>query len=64
MERNEVLKALTCCNEFLCGDCPYKAWDSDEYKLRCIHMLISDLHQIFNLNNTEKLWLDFIEKEK
>ena len=42
----ETLEALDACNEFECGRCPYQKYDSDEYKLRCIHMLITNLHEI------------------
>ena len=44
--KKEVLHALDCCNEFLCEECLYRKWDSDEYKLRCIHMLINDLTKV------------------
>lgn len=43
-----MLAALASCAEFLCDECPYRIWDSDEYKLRCIHLLIKDLNKILN----------------
>ena len=42
----QTLEALDACNEFECGRCPYQIYDSDDYKLRCIHMLIENLHEI------------------
>ena len=42
----QTLEALNACNEFECGRCPYQIYDSDEYKLRCINMLIESLHEI------------------
>lgn len=46
MERSKVYKGLNCCKEFLCGECPYKGFDHEIYKMRCIHMLIADLAEL------------------
>ena len=46
MTKEEVLKGLECCTEFLCGECPYKEYDSKDYLLRCTHMLLVDLKNI------------------
>lgn len=46
MTKNEVLKGLECCKEYLCDECPYQKYDHIEYKLRCIHKLIADLAEL------------------
>ena len=46
MTKEEVLKGLECCTEFLCGECPYKEYDSKDYLLRCTHMLLVGLKNI------------------
>lgn len=48
MEKLDIYKGLKCCSEFLCGECPYQIYDSDHYKLRCIHKLIVDLNSLLN----------------
>lgn len=50
MEKFEIYKGLKCCSEFLCGECPYQIYDSDHYKLRCIHKLIVDLNNIIGVD--------------
>lgn len=47
MEKDDVLKGLECCKEFLCDECPYQKYESIDYKLRCIHKLIVDLFNLF-----------------
>lgn len=42
----ETLEALDACEDFECGRCPYKKYDNHDYMLRCVHMLISDLHDL------------------
>ena len=46
MTKEETLKGLKCCAEFLCDECPYKIYEHIDYKLRCIHKLIIDLNEI------------------
>jgi hypothetical protein len=46
MTLEETLKGLNCCSEFLCGECPYKAYDSQDYVMRCTHKLIVDLQAL------------------
>ena len=46
MTREEVLKGLECCAEFLCGECPYKIYSHVDYKLRCNYKLIADLRVV------------------
>ena len=48
VQNSSLLEALAHCAEFLCDECPYQKWDSNEYKLRCIHMLIVDLNEMLN----------------
>lgn len=45
MTEQEVLKGLNCCVEFLCGECPYKKYDSKNYSLRCVNKLLNDLKE-------------------
>lgn len=42
----KVLKGLECCAEFLCDECPYQKYEHDDYKLRCIHLLVMDLNML------------------
>ena len=44
--KEETLKALQACHDFCCGECPYQKYDSYEYKLRCIHILIDNLYEL------------------
>lgn len=43
MTKEEALKGLECCAEFLCDECPYKIYSHIDYKFRCNYKLISDL---------------------
>ena len=45
-EKEVVEKALFLCREFVCGECPYDKYQSHDYPLRCMNMLISDLCEI------------------
>lgn len=40
---DELMKALECCAEYLCGECPYQKYNSTDYILKCSHKLIADL---------------------
>ena len=42
--KEQILEALSCCTEFECGKCPYQHLDSQDYPLRCIHILIQDIY--------------------
>ena len=42
--KDTILKGLECCVEFLCKECPYQFLDDHEHPLRCIHTLITDIH--------------------
>lgn len=45
-DKYQIFQGLSCCAEFFCDGCPYKKYDDDyTYKIRCIHMLIEDLHE-------------------
>ena len=46
MTKEETLKGLKCCADFLCDDCPYQIYSHDEYKMRCNYKLIKDLKNI------------------
>ena len=54
MTREETLKGLACCAEFLCDECPYKIYEHIDYKLRCSHKLISDLVALDGLGTIER----------
>ena len=57
MTINETELGLKCCNEFLCGECPYEIYDDKEngtYIMRCIHKLIQDVSKLyFNKTNED-----------
>ena len=58
MKREEIEQGMKCCNEFLCGECPYEKYDdkeSHQYIMRCIHMLIQDINKLYFecMENTE-----------
>ena len=46
MNQTEILKALDCCADFICGECPYRKYESKEYPLQCIHKLLVDLKEL------------------
>lgn len=41
----ELEKALECCSKFLCDECPYQKYDSHNYPIRCIHILVVDVYK-------------------
>ena len=48
--KEEVELGMKCCNEFLCGECPYEKFDDKdhhEYILRCIHALMKDINKLY-----------------
>lgn len=50
MERKNIELGMKCCNEFLCGECPYEKYDDKknyEYTMRCIHMLMQDINKLY-----------------
>lgn len=50
MNIEEIEQGMKCCNEFLCGECPYEKYDdkvSKQYTMRCIHMLIQDINKLY-----------------
>lgn len=49
MNKEEIEKGMKCCNEFLCGECPYENDDkvSSQYTMRCIHMLMQDINKLY-----------------
>ena len=50
MNREEIEQGMKCCNEFLCGECPYEKYDdkvSHQYTMRCIHMLMQDINKLY-----------------
>lgn len=46
MTREEILKGIECCAEFLCGECPYQKYEHNEYKMKCIHNLMKDINDL------------------
>lgn len=48
MTKEQIEDGLKCCNEFLCGECPYQPYDDKyEYTFRCIHMLMKDIYKLY-----------------
>ena len=57
MNREEIEQGMKCCNEFLCGECPYGKYDdkvSKQYTMRCIHMLMQDINKLYFEEETKK----------
>ena len=57
MNKEEIEQGMKCCNEFLCGECPYDKYDdkvSKQYTMRCIHMLIQDINKLYFEEETKK----------
>lgn len=48
MKEEEIEKGLECCTEFLCGECPYQKYESKDYPIRCMQMLINDVYVMYN----------------
>ena len=75
MNKEEIEQGMKCCNEFLCGECPYEKYDdkvSHQYIMRCIHMLMQDINKLYfgdgsNSWNNSFMWEmdeDMSDKEK
>lgn len=47
MTKDEVLKGLECCADFMCKGCPYQKFSDQTYTLRCMHRLMSDMEALF-----------------
>ena len=47
MTKEEIELGMKCCNEFLCGECPYEKFDDKEYRMRCIHNLMKDINKLY-----------------
>jgi hypothetical protein len=47
MTKEEIELGMKCCNEFLCGECPYEKFDCKEYGIRCIHNLMKDINKLY-----------------
>ena len=56
MTRKEILKGLSCCSEFLCGECPYKIYMHHDYTNKCMHKLMVDLQALELKTGT---WKDY-----
>lgn len=41
----QLLTDLTACKDFYCCACSHQKYDSEDYKLKCIHKLIEDIHK-------------------
>lgn len=44
---NLISKAVECCTEYLCGECPYNVYEDNHYTFKCIHMLMKDINELF-----------------
>lgn len=40
--KETIRKAIECCAEFSCGECPYLKYEDKIYKLKCIRRLMVD----------------------
>ena len=45
-KKEAVVKAIDCCAEFLCGECPFQCYDDDVYNFRCIHQLMIAIKEV------------------
>lgn len=55
MNKEEIEQGMKCCNEFLCGECPYEKYDDNkQYTMRCIHMLMQDINKLYFGEETNK----------
>lgn len=57
MNKEEIEQGMKCCNEFLCGECPYETYDdkvNHQYTMRCIHMLMQDINKLYFEEGTNK----------
>lgn len=50
MIKEEVLKGVECCAEFLCSECPYQKYVDPKYLLKCNIALMRDVNEL--LKNT------------
>ena len=47
MDKKEVVaKAIDCCADFLCDECPFQIYDDNHYRLRCIHRLMIAIKEV------------------
>lgn len=46
-----IHKAVECCSEFLCGECPYNKYEDNVYIMRCVHKLMTDINEYFKFCN-------------
>lgn len=48
LSKENTLKGVECCSEFLCGECPYKKFEDEtgEYLIRCMCKLMNDLFEM------------------
>lgn len=52
MDEKQLIKAISCCAEFCCGECPYQKYDGGSEKLlKCIHKLMVDIDKYFKEKN-------------
>ena len=69
MNKEEIEQGMKCCNEFLCGECPYEKYDdkvSHQYTMRCIHMLMQDINKLYfgdNINSQINSFMCRLEVE-
>lgn len=50
MGKEDIEQGMRCCNEFLCGECPYEKYDdkkNHQYTMRCTHMLMKDINKLY-----------------
>lgn len=49
MSKDQIELGMKCCEEFLCGECPYQRYDdpTHEYSIRCMHKLMVDINKLY-----------------
>lgn len=49
MDKEQIEQGMKCCEEFLCGECPYQRYDdtTHEYNIRCMHKLMVDINKLY-----------------
>lgn len=61
MNRDDILKGLAACSDFMCKECPFEGYQHVDYKFRCNYKLISAANAEFNKTGTwiKKTWIVF-----
>ena len=58
MTKDEVLKGLESCADFMCKGCPYQKFSDRTYTVRCMHRLMTDMEKLFLKPGSWRLEMD------